>query len=86
MSEVSVVRRSDLNPVIEVSLIFDAGSRSYREMKEEVVNLFERQFVKLALTRHSDNLSAAAKELKMDRKFLYDLALKHGLRKKPSSP
>jgi DNA-binding NtrC family response regulator len=86
MSDVAVVHRSDLDPVIEVSVTFDPGSRNYREIKEQVVNSFERKLLELVLARHSGNLSAAARELKMDRKHLHDLALKHGFRKKPSSP
>ena len=68
--------------MIEVFVAYSTDS-SYREMKEQAVNSFEKQLVELALARHSGNLSAAAKELKMDRKHLHDLALKHGLRKKP---
>ena len=32
------------------------------------------------LGRHSGNISAAAREAKMDRKHLHDMAKKHGLR------
>jgi hypothetical protein len=32
------------------------------------------------LERHGGNISAAAREARMDRKHLYDLARKHGLR------
>jgi DNA-binding NtrC family response regulator len=36
--------------------------------------------VKWLLGRHSGNVSAAAREAKMDRKHLHDMAKKHGLR------
>jgi hypothetical protein len=32
------------------------------------------------LSRHGNNVSAAAREAKMDRKHLHDMAKKHGLR------
>ena len=43
---------------------------------------FERRYVKWLLGRHSGNISAAAREAKMDRKHLHDMAKKHGLRGK----
>ena len=41
---------------------------------------FERRYVKWLLARHGGNVSAAAREAKMDRKHLHDMAKKHGLR------
>ena len=41
---------------------------------------FERRYVKWLLGRHGGNVSAAAREAKMDRKHLHDMAKKHGLR------
>ena len=43
---------------------------------------FERRYVKWLLGRHNGNVSAAAREAKMDRKHLHDLAKKHGMRNK----
>ena len=43
---------------------------------------FERRYVKWLLGRHGGNISAAAREAQMDRKYLYDLAKKHGMRSK----
>ena len=43
---------------------------------------FERRYVKWLLGRHNGNISAAAREAQMDRKYLYDLAKKHGMRGK----
>ena len=69
--------------MIEIRVELDPA-RSYGELKEEVTSSFEFQLVKTVIDQHSGNLSAAAKALRMDRKHLYDLAIKHGLRKKPT--
>ncbi len=58
---------------------FDAG-RSYRETRAKYDAEFERRYVKWLLGRHAGNVSAAAREAKMDRKHLHDMAKKHGLR------
>ncbi len=58
---------------------FSAG-KSYREVRSDFEAEFERRYVSWLLDRHSGNISAAAREAKMDRKHLYDLARKHGLR------
>ncbi|HLV67553.1 MAG TPA: sigma 54-interacting transcriptional regulator [Polyangiaceae bacterium] len=54
--------------------------KSYREIRTEFESDFERRYVSWLLDRHSGNISAAAREAKMDRKHLYDLARRHGLR------
>jgi transcriptional regulator with GAF, ATPase, and Fis domain len=58
---------------------FDA-SRSYRETRARYDAEFERRYVKWLLGRHAGNVSAAARDAKMDRKHLHDMAKKHGLR------
>ena len=58
---------------------FDA-EKSYREIRADFESEFERRYVAWLLDRHSGNISAAAREAKMDRKHLYDLARKRGLR------
>jgi DNA-binding NtrC family response regulator len=54
--------------------------KSYREVRETFEAEFERRYVAWLLGRHGDNISAAARAAKMDRKHLYDLARRHGLR------
>jgi DNA-binding NtrC family response regulator len=54
--------------------------RSYRETRAKFDADFERRYVKWLLGRHGGNVSAAAREAKMDRKHLHDMAKKHGLR------
>lgn len=58
---------------------FEPG-QSYREVREQFESDFERRYVSWLLERHAGNISAAAREAKMDRKHLYDLARRHGLR------
>jgi DNA-binding NtrC family response regulator len=53
---------------------------SYRKTRAAFQNEFEQRYVRWLLERHQGNISAAAREAKMDRKHLYDLARKHGLR------
>jgi transcriptional regulator with GAF, ATPase, and Fis domain len=56
--------------------------RSYRDTRNGFESEFERRYVKWLLSRHGGNISAAAREAQMDRKYLYDLAKKHGMRGK----
>ena len=58
---------------------FEAG-KTYRETRARYDAEFERRYVKWLLGRHSGNVSAAARDAKMDRKHLHDMAKKHGLR------
>jgi transcriptional regulator with GAF, ATPase, and Fis domain len=58
---------------------FEPG-RSYRETRAKYDAEFERRYVKWLLARHAGNVSAAARDAKMDRKHLHDMAKKHGLR------
>ena len=60
---------------------FQSG-RSYRDTRARFEAEFERRYVKWLLGRHGGNISAAARDAQMDRKYLYDLAKKHGMRGK----
>jgi transcriptional regulator with GAF, ATPase, and Fis domain len=55
-------------------------AKSYRETRAKYDAEFERRYVKWLLARHQGNVSAAAREARMDRKHLHDMAKKHGLR------
>jgi DNA-binding NtrC family response regulator len=61
------------------------GGRSYREVRGEFERDFEQRYVAWLLRRHRGNVSAAAREARMDRKHLYDLARRHGMRAGPST-
>ncbi len=56
------------------------AEKSYRDTRAKYDAEFERAYVRWLLGRHHGNVSAAAREAKMDRKHLHDLAKKHGLR------
>jgi transcriptional regulator with GAF, ATPase, and Fis domain len=56
-----------------------AAGRSYRDTKAEWEELFEKRYVTWLLERNEGNISAAAREADMDRKYLHKLAKKHGL-------
>ena len=58
---------------------FDAAL-SYGQTRSAFEAEFERRYVSWLLERHHGNISAAAREARMDRKHLHDLAKKHGLR------
>lgn len=55
-------------------------AKSYRETRELWEQDFERKYVAWLLAGHEGNLSSAARAADMDRKYLYKLAKKHGLR------
>jgi transcriptional regulator with GAF, ATPase, and Fis domain len=52
---------------------------SYRQARARVEQAFERRYVKWVLAKHGGNVSAAARASQMDRKYLADLAKKHGI-------
>ena len=79
----SPARTLHLAPVARDSVTptdaFDPA-KSYRDTKSEWEEIFEKRYVTWLLDRNDGNISAAAREARMDRKYLYDLARKHGLR------
>jgi DNA-binding NtrC family response regulator len=52
----------------------------FKEAKAQVVEHFERHYLRQLLERHAGNLSAAARAAEVDRKHLRELLRKHGLR------
>jgi transcriptional regulator with GAF, ATPase, and Fis domain len=77
--EIGVVTPTAAAPPSDAGFAFEAG-KTYRETRARFDAEFERRYVKWLLGRHGGNVSAAAREAKMDRKHLYDMAKKHGLR------
>jgi transcriptional regulator with GAF, ATPase, and Fis domain len=78
-TEIAVVTLPQTHPTNETAFHFEP-SASYRETRAKYDAEFEKRYVKWLLGRHHGNISAAAREAKMDRKHLHDMAKKHGLR------
>ena len=77
--ELSVVAPPGSAAPADTAFVFEPG-KSYRDTRAKYDGEFEKRYVKWLLGRHSGNVSAAAREAKMDRKHLHDMAKKHGLR------
>ncbi len=54
-------------------------SRPFRDLKQEVIDAFERSYLTELLRAHHGNLAAAARAAHMDRKNLWLLVTRHGL-------
>ena len=54
-------------------------SRPFQAQKKDVVDRFERQYLRALVDAHGGNLAAAARQAGMDRKNLWLLLRKHGL-------
>jgi transcriptional regulator with GAF, ATPase, and Fis domain len=67
------------SPPADAGFQFEAG-QTYRDTRAKYDAEFERRYLKWLLGRHGGNVSAAAREAKMDRKHLHEMARKHGLR------
>jgi transcriptional regulator with GAF, ATPase, and Fis domain len=81
-SEVKLVTLPASSPDRGTDFYSFQQGRSYRDTRTRFESEFERRYVKWLLGRHNGNISAAAREAQMDRKYLYDLAKKHGMRGK----
>lgn len=57
-----------------------AGADGYMELKKKWQDTFEREYLTQALARHGGNVSAAAREARLDRSNFLRLLRRHGLR------
>jgi transcriptional regulator with GAF, ATPase, and Fis domain len=55
------------------------SARSFKDAKEEWVNTFERDYITSLLRRNNSNISHAAKEADIDRKYFRKLMRKYGV-------
>ncbi len=62
----------------QTRLVFDVG-KSYRENKEQWENEFEKRYLSWLMERAQGNISRAAREADMDRKYLHKLLKKHAI-------
>ena len=53
--------------------------KPFKEAKETLIERFEREYLKRLLVRNSHNIARAARNAKIDRKYLYMLMDKHAL-------
>ena len=53
--------------------------KPFKVAKEALIERFEREYLKRLLPRNSNKIARAAREAKIDRKYLYMLIEKHGL-------
>jgi DNA-binding NtrC family response regulator len=53
--------------------------RPFREVKSELIDAFEREYLERLLERDGGNIAAAARSAGLNRKYFYDLLRKHGL-------
>jgi DNA-binding NtrC family response regulator len=52
----------------------------FKEAKAQLIDAFEREYIRAQLKHHNGNLSAAARSAEVDRKHFRELLRKHGLR------
>ena len=57
-----------------------SGQGGYMSLKKKWSNSFEREYLQAALGRHNGNVSAAAREAKLDRSNFLRLLRRHGLK------
>jgi two-component system, NtrC family, response regulator GlrR len=75
-----VVRPEDLDlpsAQISPSKLFELP---YKVAKDEMLAQFTREYLEAILARHAGNVSAAAREAKIDRNWIVALARRHGVR------
>lgn len=53
--------------------------RPFREVKTELIDAFEKEYLERLLERAGGNIAAAARTAGLNRKYFYDLLRKHGL-------
>jgi two-component system, NtrC family, nitrogen regulation response regulator GlnG len=58
----------------------------FKEVKRQVVEAFEREYIEALLQRHHMNLSAASREAQLDRKHMRELVHKYGLAPRSRAP
>jgi DNA-binding NtrC family response regulator len=82
MTQSTVIGPDDIalpaNPTTASSPRLDLA-RPFRDLKQEIIETFERDYVRELLRSHRGNLAAAARQAGMDRKNLWAMVKKYGL-------
>jgi DNA-binding NtrC family response regulator len=65
-------------PEVKVTGLTDGGS--YTDLKKQWVDQFEREYLKALVQRHRGNVSASAREARLDRSNFLRLMRRHGLK------
>ena len=75
--------RRRIDPDMVATTISAQGARwrgmTFKDAKAEVVEIFEREYLADLLRRHTGNISAAAREAKIDRNYIHRLVKKYHL-------
>ena len=53
--------------------------RPFKEVKQQIVENFEKEYLQELLAKNKGNVSKAAREAKIDRKHLRNLLIKYGI-------
>lgn len=77
-SEQAEASRQTPTPLIPINL-----RKSYRDNKARAVEAFERRFVTELMRESQGNITAAARLVRMDRKYLSEMIRRHGLKPTP---
>ena len=79
-SESPPTERAVHGPPSSTSMVALAPAEAFRAAKEKAVEVFERAYIEPLLERNEGNVSRAAREARMDRMYLHQLAQKYGIR------
>ena len=79
MDQKGRISRSDLPEYLTGPGSSPAGTKSYREAKEEVLNAFEQKYFPDLIRSHRGNVLQASKSAHIDRKYLISKLKKHGI-------
>jgi DNA-binding NtrC family response regulator len=80
LNALPVAQRHESSPAASSAQPSFEPGMSYRDTRARFEEEFEKSYVNWLLDRHEGNVSKAARDADMDRKYLYRLAKKHGLK------
>ncbi len=73
-----IVKPNTIDEKKDLALSFDMN-RPFKEVKEELIDTFECEYLKKLLDKSNGRIAPAAREAGLNRKYFYDLLRKHGL-------